>query len=49
MNFTEIHGDSNVWSTAQDGQRSKDFMLMLGLNEIIDLLAMSMFIGIVWC
>ena len=30
---TEIHGERNVWRTAQ---RSTDFMFMLGLSEAID-------------
>ena len=40
-NFTKdrkIHGESNVWSTAQ---RSTDLMFMLGLSEAMDQLAMA--------
>ena len=43
-NFTkdrEIHGGSDVWSTAQNRKISADLMFMLGLNEIIDQLAMA--------
>ena len=42
----EIHGDSNVWSTAQRQNGAKDIMLMLGLNETVDHLAMAN--GICW-
>ena len=41
MRRTEIHGESNVWSTAQDRRRSTDLMFMLGLNETMDQLAMA--------
>ena len=37
----EIHGDSNVWSRAKKIDRSMNLMLMLGLNETIDQLAMA--------
>ena len=33
-----IHGESNVWSTAQ---RSADLMFMLGLSKTIDQLAIA--------
>ena len=33
MKGRKIHGESNVWSTAQ---RSTDLMFMLDLNEDID-------------
>ena len=38
MKDREIHDESNVWCMPQ---RSKDFMLMLDLNEAIDLLAIA--------
>ena len=50
-NFTkdrEIHGESNVWS-AFPRKISKDLMLMLGLNETIDQLAMAVGVAMVMC
>ena len=41
MNDRKIHGENNVWSTAQERKRSNDFMLMLDLNEAIDRLSMA--------
>ena len=44
VNFAKdrkVHGESNVWSTAQRQKRSTDLMLMLCLNETIDQLAMA--------
>ena len=43
-NFTKdrkIHGESNVWSQLKDRKICTGLMFMLGLNEIIDQLAMS--------
>ena len=40
MKDKEIHDDNNVWSQLKDRKIYKDLMLMLGLNEIIYLLAM---------
>ena len=37
----KIHGESNVWSTAQMQKRSTDLMFMLGLNETMDQLAIA--------
>ena len=37
--YTEIHGE--MWSTAQNRKRYTDLMLMLGLKEAIDQLAMA--------
>ena len=36
----KIHGENNVWSTAQRQKRSTDLMFMLGLNEAMNQLAM---------
>ena len=44
MKDRETHGESNEWSTAQRQKRSTD---LLGLNEIIDQLAMANCVGIV--
>ena len=41
MKDREIHGESNVWSTAQRQKRSTDLMFMLALYETIDQLAME--------
>ena len=41
MKDRKIHGESNVWSTAQRQKRFTDLMFMLGLNETIDQLAMA--------
>ena len=40
MKDREIHGKSNVWSTAQR-KRSTGLMFILGLSETIDQLAMA--------
>ena len=37
----KIHGESNVWSTAQNQKRSMGLMFMLGFNETTDQLAMA--------
>ena len=37
----EIHGESNVWSTAQNREKSMDLMFMLGLNETMRQLAVA--------
>ena len=37
----EIYGERNVWNTAKNRKRSKELMLMLGLNYTIDQLAMA--------
>ena len=44
---TEIHGDSNERCTAQRHKRSKELILMFGLNETIDQLAMAS--NVPWC
>ena len=41
MKDRNIHGESNVWSTAQRQKISTDLMFMLGLKETIDQLTMS--------
>ena len=41
MQTREIHDESNVSSIAQDMKRCKDLMLIVGLNEPIDYLAME--------
>ena len=40
MKGRRIHGESNVWSTAQRQKKSTDLIFMLGLNETIDQHAM---------
>ena len=37
----KIHGESDVWSAAKRQKISTDLMLMLGLKETIDQLAMA--------
>ena len=51
MNDRKIHGENNVWSTAQRHKKITDLMFMLGLNETIDQLALasSVFVGMVMC
>ena len=34
------HGESTVWSVAESLKKAKDLMLVFGLNETIDWLAM---------
>ena len=41
MKNRDIHGGSNVWSTAQRLKRSMDLMLVLGMNGTMDVLAMA--------
>ena len=41
MKDREIHGESNVWNTAQRLKKYLDLMFMLGLNETINQLAMA--------
>ena len=42
MKSRKIHDESYVWSTAKKNRkRSTNLMLMLGLNETIDQLAMA--------
>ena len=45
-NDREINGESNVWSITE---RSKNLMLMLGLNETIEQLPMTVFIDMLMC
>ena len=50
MKDRKIHGESNVWSTAQGQRRSTYLMFILGLNETMDQLAMaSSVVGMVMC
>ena len=32
----EIDGDNNVWSTAQNRRRDKDWMMMMASNDTVD-------------
>ena len=41
MKDREIHGESKCGVQLKDRERFKDMMLILGLNEIIDQLAMA--------
>ena len=41
MKDGEIHGESTVWSQLKDRKRFADLMLVLGLNETMDQLAMA--------
>ena len=49
MKDWEIHGESNVWSTAQRWKRSTYMMFMLGLRETIEIswLWQTVFVGMV--
>ena len=52
LNFTKdimIHGESNVWSTAQRQKRSMDLMFMLGFNLLIGWLWQAVFVDMVMC
>ena len=40
-NHRKVHGESNVWSTAQRQKRSMELVFMLGLNETMKQLAIS--------
>ena len=41
MKVKMIHGENNVWCTAQDRKRSMDLMLMLSFSETIGQLALA--------
>ena len=41
VNQLFVNGGSNVWSTAQGQERAENFMWILGLNDTIDMLAIS--------
>ena len=41
MKNRAIHSENSMWSTANKTKRTKDLMMMFGLNETIDQLSIA--------